>query len=592
MPAAGFRRPRRTAAPPVPGRLVGRGPELESLCARLADPDVRLVTLTGPPGVGKTRLATAAAAAVAEEFADAPAFVDLTTIRDPGDVAGEVADALGAGARGVDQVPVVLGDRRLLLVLDNFEHVLPAATGLGDLLAACPGLTVLVTSRERLRLRLEREVPVPPLSLPDTADGADPERLAASPAVALLVERVQAFDPSFAVTAANGPVLAEICVRLDGLPLALELAAPRLRMFTAAELTVRLRNRLRVLTSDARDAPDRHRTLHAALAWSHGLLTDEERAVFRRLSVFVGGWTVDAAREVTAAEDADAVIASLTDKSLIRRETGSGEVARFGMLESLREFAADLLERAGETAATADRHAAWFRALGDRADDDVGTVDERSTIEDLGTDVGNVRAALRHAETTGRLDLALPLATAIGWYSYTRGQLGSGQAVLDEAVGRVIAAGEPPGDALAGALLISGVIALGRGDLDRADERLHRSLEISHGVGAQHRTAVATAFLGHLARVRGRTTEAVEHHERAGRLHGELADVFGVAWSRYDLGPARPLAAPPRTGGGAPGPGAGRLPPPGLPVGGRAAARGRWRRWSWNATGCPRPLPC
>ena len=423
-----------------------------------------------------------------------------------------------------------------LLVLDNFEHVLAATDLVADLLATAPGLTVLVTSRERLRLRGEQEVPLSPLALPGPEEIADPARLAATPSVAMLVQQVRAHDPGFAVTPENHRALAEICVRLDGLPLALELAAPRLRMFTPGELTVRLRNRLGMLASDARDVPERHRTLQTALAWSHGLLTDDERAAFRRLSVFVGGWTLAAARAVCDLPDGDDVLASLVDKSLVRRISSTGDVARFGMLESLREFAADLLERAGEAAATADRHAVWFRALGARADGDVGTVDERSTIEELGTDVGNVRAALRHAETTGRLDLVLPLATAIGWYSYTRGQLGSGQAVLDEAVERVTAAGNPPGEALAGTLLISGIIALGRGDLDRAEERLQRSLETSSGIGARHRTAVATAFLGHLARTRGRTTEAVEHHERAGRLHAELAYAPGVAWSRYDLG--------------------------------------------------------
>jgi non-specific serine/threonine protein kinase len=506
------------------GRLVGRDAELTLLAELLPDPAVRLTTLTGPPGVGKTRLALAAAAALAEQFADGAVFVDLTTVRDPDLVPAQIAAALGRG------------DPELLLVLDNLEHVLPAAAPLGELLADRPRLTVLSTSRERLHLRAEREVPVPPLALPGPAEVADPERLAVNPAVALLLEQVRGFAPGFSVTAANREALAEICARLDGLPLALELAAPRLRLFDPAELLFRIRHRVGSLASDARDVPDRHRTLHAALKWSHDLLGAQERAMFRQLSVFVGGWTLDAAEHVCTVDDVVPTTASLVDKSLIRRAAGRGGVARFTMLESLREFAGEQLERAGETAATRARHARYFTALGGRIEARVGTADEWAAIEEVGLDVGNLREAHGHLLASGRAAEALPLASGLGWYCYTRGQLGEGQFVLERTVAAAAGAPKASDEALVSALVMAGAIAWARGDVERAEKWLVEGLRANERVGSVRLRAIGTAFLGHVARVRGRAAEAVARHEEAGRLHEQLANVPGIAWSRYDLG--------------------------------------------------------
>lgn len=528
----------RLSMPAPAGPLVGRGAERDRLTLLLGDPGCRLVTLTGPPGVGKTSLAVAAAAgASGKGFADGVAFVDLTAVRDPVLVPAEIAASLGTGAVDADRLAAGIADAHLLLVLDNVEHLLPAAPAITALLAACPRLHVLATSRERLHVRLEREVPVTPLALPGPADLADLSRLAATPSVEMLVQQVRAFQPDFAVTSLNRAALAEICVRLDGLPLALELAAARLRLFNPGELLFRLRHQVGSLASDARDGPDRHRTLRAALAWSHDLLTPGERAMFRQLSVFTGGWTLAAAEHVCADPAGIDVLSSLVDKSLVRRHGElPGDAARFGMLESLREFAADLLERADGTEAALAAHARYFAGLATAIDARIGTVEERSAIEEVGLEVGNLRAALAHCLAAGRTADALPLAAALGWYAWTRGQLGSGQATVEAAITAAADLADPPEDALAGALFMAGAIAFARGDLDGAEHRLQRSLAIAGRIGSLRRTAVGTAFLGHLARARGHHDDAVAHHELAGRLHGELGNAPGVAWSRYDLG--------------------------------------------------------
>ena len=533
--------PGRVGSLPVPPHaLVGRAAELDLLNRLLTSGDKRLVTITGPPGVGKTRLATAAAIGLGDRFGDGVIFADLTAVRNAELVPVEIAGALGAGVASTalptaEDLTAAVADRELLLVVDNFEHVLPGAACLAVALARCPGLRVLVTSRERLHLRAEREVPLSPLALPGPADAEDVCRLASTPSVEMLIQRVRDFDPAFAVTPANRAALAEICIRLDGLPLALELAAARLRLFSPGELTFRLRHRVALLTSDTVDVPDRHRTLRAALTWSHELLTSPERTLFRRLSVFVGGWTLDAAAEVCAVADVVATSTSLVDKSLILRRYGDRDVAHLDMLESLREFATELLEQAGETEATRARHAEHFARLGMRIEARIGTAEEGAAVEEVGVDVGNLREALGYSLSADRTELALPLAAALGWYCYTRGQLGSGLATLEAAL---VAAGgtEPPDDALAGALLMAGVVAFARGELDRAEEHLARSLGASEQTGSLRRLAIAHAFLGHVARARGHLDDAVVHHQCAGRLHGQLDNAPGVAWSRYDLG--------------------------------------------------------
>ena len=464
--------------------LIGRDAELAPLLATLAEPDARLLTLTGPPGVGKTRLALAVAREAAPRFADGVVFVDLAPVQDPGLVLGQVARALGlherpggpVGARVID----ALADKEMLLVVDNCEQVLAAGLDLTEPLQSCPGIRLLVTSRERLHLAAEREFPVAPLAVPQLGDAADPERLAAVPAVAMLVARIRCVQPAFAVTAANADAVAEICRRLDGLPLALELAAARAKLFSPAELADRLRDRMAVLTTNTRDAPARHRTLRAALEWSYGLLADHERTLFRRLSVFVGAWNLDAAEQVCGDRHTDVLdsVGSLLDKSLVRRPTQGG-VAEFVLLESLREYAAELLGADGEAAATRDRHAAHFTEAAAQMEAAIGLPAESELVERR-HGVGRGQPALRVGAQPGRRNTwagAAPRCGAgVALVLPRTPRHGTGTAAPDPCRRRPK---PPPDDALAAAVVAAGVLAWAVGDLGAAHGHLQ------HGLGDQ-----------------------------------------------------------------------------------------------------------
>lgn len=351
--------------PRFPSTLIGRDAEIAEVCRRLGTSGVRLVTLTGPPGVGKTRLALAAAATVEHEFDMGALFVNLAPVRDPDLLEHVLVQHLGLRSAmhlpPVERIAAHLGARRLLLVLDNFEQITPAAPRVTTLVAACPNLVVLATSREPLRLSGEREFPVQPLVCPDLSRPVDLHALSTTPAVALFLDRARAIQPTFTVTEENSQAVAEICVRLDGLPLAIELSAARIRAFPPAGILARLHPRLPFLVSGARDLPQRQRTLQAAIAWSEDLLDPHERQLFRRLSVFAGGFTLDAV-QIVAAEGAacQETVLSLLEKNLLRRDDADGEDPRFGMLETIREYAWEQLGSDGELERIRDRHLEYF----------------------------------------------------------------------------------------------------------------------------------------------------------------------------------------------------------------------------------------
>ncbi|HET7093199.1 MAG TPA: helix-turn-helix domain-containing protein, partial [Thermomicrobiales bacterium] len=417
--------------PPVwPHRIIGREREIGDIAALLRRDDVRLVTLTGPGGIGKTHLALVVAAAMAAHFADGVAFVDLAPVRDPALVAAVFAHAVGLRDRGdhplTEQLRAHLAERSLLAIVDNCEHLAPAMPLLADLLRACPRVKMLATSRDRLRLRGERDAPVGPLALlPPDAPAPSVARLAEIASIRLFVERAAAIRPGFALTPENAAAVAALCRRLDGLPLAIELAATQIKALPPAALLARLERRLPALIG-ARDLPERQRTLSATIAWSYDLLALEEQALFRRLSAFVGPFSLDAAEWIAADaalnEDAHAaapaaidLLAALLDQNLIRRDDEADDAAapRFAMLETIRRFAAERLEASGDAPFVRDRHAAYVLALAERAAPELFGPREREWLATLERERGNLWAALDWAAASGDRATLLRLVAAL-----------------------------------------------------------------------------------------------------------------------------------------------------------------------------------
>lgn len=503
--------------PLQPTPLVGRVREVEEVTGRLRSEQVRLLTLTGPGGTGKTRLALQSAADLLEHFDDGVFFVPLAAITDPGLVPSAIAEPLGVRESAEqtleEGLQSFIRDKRLLLVLDNFEHILEGAPLVGELVGACPNLKVLATSRIPLRLYGEWEYPVPPLALPDPMVLPPIKVLTQYEAVKLFVERARAVKEDFEVTSESAPAVAEICARLDGLPLAIELAAARIRILPPQMMLQRLSNRLKFLKGGSRDLPARQQTLRGTIDWSYDLLPEEEKTLFGRLSVFSGGRTLEAIEEICDPEgDMDALegVESLLEKSLIRQEEPDGE-PRFAMLETVQEYASEKLEESGEAGEIKGAHAEFYLALAERANAELRGPDQLEWLQRLDAEHDNMRAALRWELQQGETELMLRLGGAMWLFWSVRGHYGEGRRWLEEALAMD---GRGPIESRAMALAGVGVLARDQGDFDRAEEALAEGLE---HLGASERSEAKLYLLlslGNLALER-------EDHSRATELFGE-----------------------------------------------------------------------
>jgi predicted ATPase/transcriptional regulator with XRE-family HTH domain len=511
--------------------LLGREQDVAAAGQLLLRQEVRLLTLTGVGGTGKTRLGMQLAAELGDHFADGVCFVALAPIRDPALVAPTMVQFLGLKNLGDEQpltrLQTYLRDKHLLLVLDNFEHVVSAASLLAELLLTCPRLKLLVTSRELLHLRAEHQFPVPPLALPNLSDLPDLESLSHYAAVELFVQRAQAIVPDFQLAQENASMIAEICVRLDGLPLALELAAARVNLLPPPALLARLEKRLQVLVGKMRDVPERQQTLRKTLAWSYDLLAPEEQRLFRRLSIFVGGWSLEAAEAVCKiGNDKEMEImdgmTSLLEKSLVQQGMvmGGGE-PRLMMLETVREYGLECLTSSGEAEAAQRAHAGYFLTLAEKAERELHGTQQTEWMQRLEREHDNLREVLHWSLELEEREIALRLGGALWWFWNIRGHLSEGRRFLEHALRgseRVV------GTVRAKALSTAGGLAYVQGDFDRAERLCRQGLVLFQELRDTHYIADTLWMLGQIAWARGNYAEARRLAEEGRTMLKEVGD--------------------------------------------------------------------
>jgi predicted ATPase/DNA-binding XRE family transcriptional regulator len=594
-PAPAIKPDRTIKLPPLPippTRLIGREAEIERVVTLFRSGETRLITLTGQGGIGKSRLGLAIARGFSRELNGRVAFLELASVRDAGLVPGALATQLDvpvdAGVAPAQAIAQAIGHDPILLVIDNWEQVIEAAPVLSVLLGQCEGLWVLATSRERLRLRGEWEVRIDPLPVPARSTG-DVEADGRAPAVRLFVQRASEAVDGFTLDESNVEAVLEICRRLDGIPLAIELAAARTRLLSPATLLDRLEGRFQLLTEGPRDLPERLQTMRSAIAWSVDLLDADERRLFNRLSVFAGGFTIPAAAGVLAQIEPDAApdaietaVVSLVEKSLLRPlDTGDAE-PRFVMYETIREYALERLEDEDDPDQLSRAHARHFLAVAEGAEEGLMSPDPYPTFTLLEADIANVRAALGCLRTQGEIEAALRIASALAWFWTEPRFLAEGQrwlgSLLDEPAARdapgelrvraLIAAGDLAiwqgeldeaaalhGEALellrdsgderqiAGVLRILANVALERNEFARADELLTESRELARHCGHDWEVAASANLLGLSQTMQGSPDWAIERHREAVEIWRELGDrghVFdalaGLGWAQLQAG--------------------------------------------------------
>ena len=532
---------RQTSLPTPTTPLVGRERELRSLLELVHRDTVRLITLTGPGGTGKTRLAMELALKLKDEFPGGVFFTSLAAIKEHALVASEIVSTLDimekAGQRIEDTLTEFLKGKRILLILDNFEQVIAAAPLVAELLRECPDLKIIITSRAPIRIRGEHEFPVLPLAVPDLGRIPVPDQLLLYAAVELFVQRTQAIRADFSVTASNARSIAEICARLDGLPLALELAAARARTLAPEELLIRLQNRLELLTEGPRDAPVRQQTLRNAVAWSYDLLEPRDKVLFGRLSVFAGDFSLDAAKEVCTTKEEAALeildqLSRLVESSLLLGEHAGNEV-RFRMLETIREFAHEALAKSGESLRVQERFANFFLSLAEEAASELTGPHQATMMARLDQEHDNLRAALRSLIENNNSNGSLRLASALWSFWNIRGYNTEGRVWLMKALEK---AGPTRSDERARALIGAGGLAIWQNDFSAASLLLNEALNLSKELGDKECVAYALNYLANVADDLGDFTQARRMYEESLATFRALGNRWGEALVLNNLG--------------------------------------------------------
>ena len=585
------------ALPAQPTPLVGRERDVRSALELLLREDLRLLSLVGPGGVGKTRLALQVAQEASDDFPGGVCFVGLAHASDAVAALSSMAQALGIreapGLPMLSLLTMSLRDLRALIMLDNFEQVISAGPAVAELLALCPDLKVMVTSRAVLHVRGEHEFTVSPLDLPSADDGrwtvddvassgrsprTNLDAIARSPAVELFVQRARSVRPDFALTAANAGAVAEICRRLDGLPLAIELVAARVKLLPPQAILIRLKQPLALLTSGPQDLPDRQRTMRATMGWSYGLLNEAEQRLFRRLAVFAGGCTLEAAEVVCGASSDLGVdlldgASSLVDKSLLRHGEQEGDEPRLSMLETVREYALECLAESGEGEDTRRRHADYFLRVAEDTEPHLRGPRQVALLRMLEIEHDNLRAALKWCAETGQTEMALRMAAALGRFWGLRDHLREGRAWFDSILSMPKAAA--PTRARSRALAAAGGLADNQGDYTALRIYCDEALEIKRATGDKsgipgicmllakastdaddfegahklldeglanaletdnrHGVAIIHNGLGELARLEGNYAEAQPHYEHCLAAFRETENKQGMAFSLHNL---------------------------------------------------------